>query len=66
VQVGSQVGQDWLITSGLQAGDRVVIEGNGKLADGIPVHPHPAAAAEQAGNSSQANTNTTGPTSGGK
>jgi membrane fusion protein, multidrug efflux system len=57
VQVGSQLGADWLITGGLKAGDRVVIEGNGKLADGIPVHPHPAAPAE---------TNSAAPTSEGK
>jgi RND family efflux transporter MFP subunit len=43
VQVGPQIGPDWIITSGLQPGEQVVIEGNGKLVDGIPVHPHPAA-----------------------
>ncbi len=43
VQVGPQIGADWVITSGLQPGEQVVIEGNGKLVDGIPVHPHPAA-----------------------
>ncbi len=55
VEVGSQVGQSWLITSGLTAGDRVVIEGNGKLADGIPVHPHPAGSGQQATNAGPAN-----------
>jgi membrane fusion protein (multidrug efflux system) len=43
VQVGPQIGPDWIITSGLQPGEQIVIEGNGKLVDGIPVHPHPAA-----------------------
>jgi RND family efflux transporter MFP subunit len=43
VQVGPQIGADWIITSGLKPGEQVVIEGNGKLVDGIPVHPHPAA-----------------------
>jgi RND family efflux transporter MFP subunit len=43
VQVGPQIGTNWLITGGLKLGEQVVIEGNGKLADGMPVHPHPAA-----------------------
>jgi membrane fusion protein (multidrug efflux system) len=47
VQVGPQIGANWIITSGLKAGEQVVIEGNGKLVDGIPVHPH-AATPEQA------------------
>jgi len=42
VQVGPQIGTDWLITSGLKPGEQVVVEGTGKLMDGIPVHPHPA------------------------
>jgi membrane fusion protein, multidrug efflux system len=43
VQIGPQIGTNWIITSGLKPGEQVVIEGNGKLVDGIPVHPHPAA-----------------------
>jgi membrane fusion protein, multidrug efflux system len=43
VQVGPQIGADWIITTGIKPGEQVVIEGNGKLIDGIPVHPHPAA-----------------------
>jgi membrane fusion protein (multidrug efflux system) len=43
VQVGPQIGADWIIAGGLKPGEQVVIEGNGKLVDGIPVHPHPAA-----------------------
>jgi membrane fusion protein (multidrug efflux system) len=42
VQVGPQIGDEWLISSGLKPGEQVVIEGTGKLMDGIPVHPHPA------------------------
>jgi membrane fusion protein (multidrug efflux system) len=53
VQIGPQIGADWVITGGLKPGEQVVIEGTGKLADGIPVHPHPAAP-EQA-NPEQAN-----------
>jgi RND family efflux transporter MFP subunit len=48
VQVGPQIGTEWLITSGLKPGEQVVIEGNGKLMDGMPVHPHPVEP-EQAG-----------------
>jgi membrane fusion protein (multidrug efflux system) len=43
VQVGPQIGTNWIITSGLKPGESVVIEGTGKLVDGIPVHPHPTA-----------------------
>lgn len=53
VQVGPQVGTNWLITSGLKPGETVVTEGVGKLGDGMPVHPHPVepeqAAADQNG-----------------
>jgi membrane fusion protein (multidrug efflux system) len=38
VQVGPQIGPDWLIASGLEPGDRVVVEGVGKMADGMSVH----------------------------
>jgi RND family efflux transporter MFP subunit len=58
VQVGPQIGTDWIITSGLKPGEQVVIEGTGKLVDGIPVHPHPAAP-DQA-NAGQANADQTG------
>jgi membrane fusion protein (multidrug efflux system) len=43
VEIGPQIGTDWIIKSGLKPGESVVIEGTGKLVDGIPVHPHPAA-----------------------
>jgi membrane fusion protein (multidrug efflux system) len=66
VQVSAQIGTDWLVTSGLKAGERVVIEGNGKLVDGIPVHPHPAADAQQPGDPSPADPNSAGSTRGSK
>jgi membrane fusion protein (multidrug efflux system) len=63
VQVGPQIGSNWIITGGLKPGESVVIEGTGKLVDGIPVHPHPAAPdqanAGQA-NAGQANADQTG------
>ena len=43
VRVGRQIGTDWLIDSGLQAGDRVVVEGTQKIKDGAPVAPEPYA-----------------------
>jgi membrane fusion protein (multidrug efflux system) len=39
VEVGPQIGTQWVINSGLQPGDHVVVEGNSKMADGMPVHP---------------------------
>lgn len=42
VEVGPQIGTEWVITSGLKPGEQVVTEGNSKLMDGMPVHPHPA------------------------
>lgn len=42
VEVGPQIGTEWVINSGLKPGEQIVIEGNGKLMDGMPVHPHPA------------------------
>jgi membrane fusion protein (multidrug efflux system) len=39
VTVGKQVGTEWIIQSGLNAGDRVVTEGNGKIQAPMPVHP---------------------------
>jgi RND family efflux transporter MFP subunit len=64
VQVGPQIGADWIITSGLKPGEQVVIEGNGKLVDGIPVHPHPAAP-EQANAGTNGNQSGAGQGSGG-
>ena len=49
VQVGPQIGTEWVIASGLEPHDQVVIEGNGKLADGMPVHPKPAEPQQAAG-----------------
>jgi membrane fusion protein (multidrug efflux system) len=54
VQVGPQIGENWVITDGLKLGEQVVTEGNGKLADGMPVHPHPASTTDQAAGDPQA------------
>lgn len=41
VQVGSWQGKDWVILSGLQAGDRVIADNLMKLRPGAPIAPHP-------------------------
>jgi membrane fusion protein (multidrug efflux system) len=42
VTVGPQVDSDWIIASGLSAGETVVTEGNGKILSTMPVRPVPA------------------------
>jgi len=41
VQAGERVGQDWVITGNVKAGDRVVAEGVQKVRDGSVVNPVP-------------------------
>ena len=41
VQVGEQMGNDWLIDKGLEANDRVVVEGTAKVKEGTVVDPQP-------------------------
>jgi membrane fusion protein (multidrug efflux system) len=38
VTVGERVGKMWIVTDGLKAGDRVVVEGLMKVRDGAPVN----------------------------
>lgn len=45
VEAGGWVGQDWVIGSGLSAGERVVVDGVVKVQPGIEVSPSPAAPA---------------------
>jgi membrane fusion protein (multidrug efflux system) len=42
------VGDAWLVTSGVQAGDQVIVEGLQKVRPGVEVNPVPAASAKQA------------------
>jgi membrane fusion protein, multidrug efflux system len=44
VTVGQQVGSDWVIQKGLQAGERVIVEGAHKVKEGMAVKPEPFAA----------------------
>ena len=39
VKVGEKVGQNWIITDGLKAGERVVVEGTQKVRPGVVVKP---------------------------
>ena len=41
VETGGWNGNDWIINSGLRAGDRVIVENIVKLAPDMPVAPHP-------------------------
>jgi membrane fusion protein (multidrug efflux system) len=41
VQVGEQVGNDWLINKGLEPGERIVAEGAQKVKEGTVVNPQP-------------------------
>jgi membrane fusion protein (multidrug efflux system) len=45
IQVGDWSGQDWIITGGLKAGDRVIVDGMVKAAPGKPVKATPLAPA---------------------
>jgi membrane fusion protein (multidrug efflux system) len=44
LEVERTVGNRWLVTSGLAAGDRLIVEGTGKVRAGVPVRPVPATA----------------------
>ena len=41
VTLGARDGEDWIVKSGLKAGEHVVTEGTGKVRDGMPVVPKP-------------------------
>lgn len=46
VSLGQRVGNRWIVEKGLQAGERVIVDGP-TLKDGMPVTPKPAAAAAE-------------------
>jgi multidrug efflux pump subunit AcrA (membrane-fusion protein) len=46
--VGDRVDNRWIITSGLNAGDRVVVEGVQRMRTGAHVNPKPFVAENQA------------------
>ena len=45
VKVGERIGTTWLITEGLQPGERVVAEGTQKVGPGVTVNPKQSVAA---------------------
>jgi membrane fusion protein (multidrug efflux system) len=47
IQVGAQEGSDWIIQSGLKAGEHVVTQGVGKVQPGMTVSPKPDNSQEQ-------------------
>jgi membrane fusion protein (multidrug efflux system) len=53
VEVGAREGQDWIIQSGLKAGERVVTQGSGKVGPGMTVVPKPDNEHEQQNQQSQ-------------
>ena len=59
VKVGGQVGQNLLIQEGLQAGDRIVVEGLQKVREDAQVNPMTAAQMTQASQARAATTNST-------
>jgi membrane fusion protein, multidrug efflux system len=44
VEVGARVGSQWIVTSGVNQGERVIVEGLQKVSDGTLVKPEPAPA----------------------
>ena len=44
VELGPQVGNNWLVEGGITAGDKVIVDNLQKLREGAPVNPHSAAA----------------------
>lgn len=46
VEVAERTGEDWIVTRGIQAGERVVVEGFMQLRDGMPVHAENYVAAQ--------------------
>jgi len=59
IAASSRVGNDWVVDRGLRSGDRVVVEGLGKLKPGMPVDPRIVASTSdgRAGTASAASSN---------
>jgi membrane fusion protein (multidrug efflux system) len=52
VNLGAQIGTNWVAESGISAGDKVIIDNLQKLREGVPVSPHAVAAPTETANSS--------------
>jgi len=55
VQLGSQIGTDWIVAGGLEPGTRVITDNLQKLREGAPVSPREVPLAEAAGATSTTN-----------
>jgi membrane fusion protein, multidrug efflux system len=44
IELGPQIGNNWLVQGGLTPGAKVIVDNLQKLREGAPVNPHPAAA----------------------
>ena len=49
VNLGAQIGTNWVAESGISAGDKVIVDNLQKLREGVPVSPHAADASASAG-----------------
>jgi membrane fusion protein (multidrug efflux system) len=49
VKTGDKVGDDWIIEQGLKSGDKVIVEGQLRIAPGAPVTPKPYAGERKPG-----------------
>jgi membrane fusion protein (multidrug efflux system) len=49
VKVGERVGTDWIVTEGLNPGEKVIVQGFMKVRQGTPVNPKPYVVAATAG-----------------
>jgi RND family efflux transporter MFP subunit len=58
VQAGERVGENWLITGDVKAGDKVISEGVQKVREGIVVNPVPAAASAKTAANTETKTET--------
>jgi membrane fusion protein, multidrug efflux system len=47
IQIGAAIGSDWVVKSGLKAGDQVIVDGLQKVQPGMAVKPVPAKAIEE-------------------
>ena len=47
VTLGEIIGNDYVVRSGLVAGEQLIVSGLQKIGDGAPVQPGPAAPAEK-------------------
>jgi RND family efflux transporter MFP subunit len=57
VKVGDQIGSNWIIESGLNPGDQVVVEGTQKVKEGATVNPKPFGTDTNQTNQTEAGTN---------